>query len=62
MTTAIPIMINVASQTKHNWHSFAFQNGVPPLYSAFITTSDEAFALFLLQNYRNPLPPKEEKF
>jgi len=51
----------VASQTKHNWHPFAFHNGVPQLYSTFVTTLDEAFVLFLLPHYRNPPPEKEEK-
>ena len=56
----IPV-VHVASHTKHNWHPFAFRNGVPPLYSTFVMTSNEAFALFLLKHYRNPPPPKEEK-
>jgi len=60
ITTVIPV-VHVASHTKFNWHPFAFCSGVPPLYSTFVTTSDEAFALFLLKHYRNPLPPKEEK-
>jgi len=47
ITMVFPI-VHVASQTKHNWHPFAFQNGVPLLYSAFVTTSDESFALVLL--------------
>jgi len=60
ITMVIPV-VHVASRTKHNWRPFAFQNGIPPLYSTFVTTSDEAFALFLLKHYRNPPPPKEEK-
>jgi len=60
ITTVLPI-VHVASQTKLNWRPFAFQHGIPPLYSTFVTTSNEAFALFLLKHYRNPPPPKEEK-
>jgi len=60
ITTVLPI-VHVASRTKHNWRPFAFHNGVPPLYSNFVTTLDEAFVLFLLQHYRNPPPEKEEK-
>ncbi len=26
-------------------------------YSTFVTSSDEAFALFLIKHYRTPLPP-----
>jgi len=58
--TVIPV-VHVASRTKFNWCPLAFRSGVPPLYSTFVTTSNEAFALFLLEHYRNPPPPKEEK-
>jgi len=51
----------VASCAKHNWPPFAFESGVPPIYSSYITSSDEAFALFLLKHYRTPPVPKEEK-
>jgi len=50
----------LASCTKFNWHPFAFISGVPPTYSSFITTSDEAFALFLVKYYRGPPLPKNE--
>jgi len=32
------------SRTQNNWHPFAVVSGSPPLYSAFVTMSDEAFA------------------
>ena len=51
----------MASRAKHNWRPFAFESGVPPIYSSYITSSDEAFALFLLKHYRTPPMPKEEK-
>jgi len=53
----IPV-VHVASCTKHNWLSFAFHNGVPPPYSTFVTTSDEAFALFLLKTLQEPTTTK----
>jgi len=60
ITTVLPIM-HVASHAKHNWQPFAFKSGVPPIYSSYITLSDEAFSLFLLKHYRIPPMPKEEK-
>ena len=54
-------MVHVSSQAKNNWCPFALVGGSAPLYSAFITSSDEAFALFLLHYYRNPPPAKETK-
>jgi len=35
--------------------------GSAPLYSTFVTSSDKAFALFLMNYYRNPPPAKETK-
>jgi len=55
----LPI-IHVLSWAKNNWHPFALVGGSAPLYSVFVT-SDEAFALFLLNYYRSPPPAKETK-
>ena len=41
--------------------SIALVGGSAPLYSAFVTSSDKAFALFLLHYYRNPPLAKETK-
>jgi len=61
VTSIIPI-VHISSRVHNNWHSFAFTKGSPPLYSTFVTSSsDEAFALFLIKHYRYP-PPVKEKF
>jgi len=60
ITTVLPI-IHMASCAKHNWQPFGFESGVPPIYSSYITSSDEAFTLFLLKHYRIPPMPKGEK-
>jgi len=56
----LPI-VHVSSQAKNNWHPFVLVGGSAPLYSAFITSSNEAFALFLLNYYRSLPPAKETK-
>ncbi len=56
ITTVIPI-IHVASRAKNNWRPFAFVSGAPASYSTFVTSSDEAFALFMMKHYRSPPPP-----
>ena len=50
-----------SSRAKNNWCPFALVGGSAPLYSAFITSSNEAFALFLLNYYRSPPLAKETK-
>jgi len=52
----IPI-VHVASRAKNNWRPFEFVSGAPATYSTFVTSSDEAFALFLIKHYRSPLLP-----
>jgi len=54
--TVIPI-VHVASRARNNWRPFAFVSGAPSPYSTFVTSSNEAFALFLIKHYRTPLPP-----
>ena len=56
----LPI-VHVSSRAKNNWRPFALVGGSAPLYSAFVTSSDEAFALFLINYYRSPPPAKETK-
>jgi len=56
----LPI-VHVSSRAKNNWRPFALVGGSAPLYSAFVTSSDKAFALFLLHYYRNPPPAKDTK-
>jgi len=53
--------VHVASWAKNNWQLYAYESGAPPLYSNYITSSDEAFALFLIKHYRVPPPLKEIK-
>ena len=60
VTEVLPI-VHVSSRAKNNWRPFALVGGSAPLYSAFVTSSDEAFALFLLHYYRNPPPAKDTK-
>jgi len=55
------LIIHVSSQAKNNWHPFVLVGGSAPLYSAFVTSSDKAFALFLLNDYRSPPLAKETK-
>jgi len=57
----MPSIVQVASWARNNWHPFAFVKGSSPLYSNMVTSSDEAFALFLLKHYRSPPPEKEYK-
>ena len=59
--TWVMLIIHIASWAKNNWHPFAFIKGSPPLYSSIVTSSDEAFALFLLKHYRSPPAAKECK-
>ncbi len=54
-------IVHISSRVCNNWHPFAFTGGSPPLYSTFVTSSDEAFALFLIKYYRSP-PSVKEKF
>jgi len=55
------LIVHVSSQAKNNWHPFALVGGSAPLYSAFVTSSNKAFALFLMNYYRSPPPAKETK-
>jgi len=48
--TIIPI-VHVSSRAKNNWRPFS---AVPGAYSSFVTSLDEAFALFLMKHYRSP--------
>jgi len=47
-------MVHVASRAKNNWQPFVYESGAPSLYSNYITSSNEAFALFDWI----PTPPK----
>jgi len=60
ITRVMPI-IHIASQARKNCHQFAFIKGSPTLYSSIVTSSNEAFALFLLKHYRSPPLAKEYK-
>jgi len=53
--------IHVSSRVKNNWRPYALVGGSTPLYSTFVTSSDEAFGLFLINYYRNPPLAKEPK-
>ena len=54
-------MVHVVSQAKNNWWPYAYKSGAPPIYSNYITSSDEAFKLFLIKHYRIPPPLKDIK-
>ncbi len=47
ITTVIPI-VHAVSRTKNDWRPFVFVSGAPAAYSTFVASSNEAFALFLL--------------
>ena len=49
--TMIILIVHVSSRAKNNWRPFS---AVPGAYSSFVTSSDEAFALFLMKHYRSP--------
>ena len=59
--TAVLPLVHVSSRVKNNWRPFALVGGSAPLYSTFVTSSDKAFALFLMNYYRSPPPAKETK-
>ena len=60
VTEVLPL-VHVSSRVKNNWHPFALVGGSAPLYSTFVTSSDKAFGLFLINYYRNPPLAKEPK-
>jgi len=57
ITMVIPI-VHVKTKKKNNWRPFS---AVPGAYSSFVTSSDEAFALFLMKHYRVPPSAKSIK-